>query len=154
MCPWTRVRLGTWHSCPLLVTSSFTPSWQPMRKWSSCTWTSPEVGPRRNNSLNKSHHHNDHFIFVCFALCRHGIRYHLRVRRPGHCVLKVARAPPLHHHRGRDGLHQCHLPEGSLHHQHPRRGYLSLHAEETAAQIVHEKWWEKCFWTPPAFLMH
>lgn len=53
MCQWTRARPGTWLSCPLLVTSSFTPSCQLTRTWSSCTWTSPKVGPRRSNNLNK-----------------------------------------------------------------------------------------------------
>lgn len=142
MCPWTRVRLGIWHSCPLLVTSSFTPFWQPMRKWSSCTWTSLEVGwstqKQQPEQIAPPHDHHDlmpaisimcptSFLCVFFTLCRHRIRYHLCVRRPGHCVLQVARAPPLHNHRGRDGLHQCHLPEGSLHHQRPGRGYLLLY---------------------------
>lgn len=48
MCQWTRVRRGTWPSCLLLVTSSSTPSWQRMMKWSSCMSTSPEVSPHRN----------------------------------------------------------------------------------------------------------
>lgn len=43
MCRWTRVTRGTWRSCPLLAMSSSTPSWRRMMKWSSCTWTSPEV---------------------------------------------------------------------------------------------------------------
>lgn len=44
-CQWTRVRHGTWPSCPLLATSSSTLSWQRMMKWSSCMLTSREVSP-------------------------------------------------------------------------------------------------------------
>lgn len=49
MCRWTMVRPGTWPSCRLLVTSSFTPSWQRTTKWSSCMLTSQEV---RNLTCN------------------------------------------------------------------------------------------------------
>ncbi len=45
---WTKVRHGTWPSCPLLVTSSSTPSWQRTMRWSSCMLTSSEVSPQRN----------------------------------------------------------------------------------------------------------
>lgn len=48
MCQWTGVRHGTWPSCPLLVTSSSTPSWQRMMKWSSCMLMSLEVSLHRN----------------------------------------------------------------------------------------------------------
>lgn len=166
-CRWTRARTGTWHSCPLLVTSSFIPSCQLTRTWSSCTWTSPKVGPCNKQQPEQVPHptctqttscltFRTNLICVCFVLRRHRIRHHLRVRRSRHRVLKVAGAPPLHQHRG-DGLHQCHVPEGSFHHQRPGRGWISIHAEETAALIffvVGTLVGKKCLWTPRAILMH
>lgn len=47
-CQWTRATPGTWPSCPPSVTSSSTPFWQPMMKWSSCMLTSQEVSRHRN----------------------------------------------------------------------------------------------------------
>lgn len=40
---WTEAITGTWLSFLLSLTSSFTPSSQPARTWSSCTWTTLEV---------------------------------------------------------------------------------------------------------------
>lgn len=120
MCQWTTVTPGTWPSCPLLVTSSSTPFWLPMMKWSSCMWMSQEVGWHRNHNylpalfcvimitsgrrrgFNPFHVKS---LCVCLWLCRFRIWHYLCVRWPWHGVLKVTGTPPLHHHRGWNGFH-------------------------------------------------
>lgn len=60
------VRPGTWPSCPLSVTSSSTPFWQPMMKWSSCMWMSREVSRHRNVNYSSSV-----FCFITISSGRH-----------------------------------------------------------------------------------
>lgn len=121
-CQWTTVTPGTWPSCPLLVTSSSTPFWQPMMKWSSCTSMSQEVSWHRThnylsfllciiiNTSGRPWGFNPFRVkLLCVCLClwfrRFRIWHYLRVRWPWHGVLEVPGTPPLHHHRGWNGLH-------------------------------------------------
>lgn len=65
--------------------------------------------------------HPKSFCVWIRLFCRYGIWHYLRVRWPGHGVLEVAGTPPLHHHRGWNGLHKRDLTAGSFHYQHPGR---------------------------------
>lgn len=107
-------------------------------KWSSCMLTSQEVSRHRNTNYSspmfcliiisterpQGFQTFPHKSFLCldlFVVCRYGVWHYLRVRWPGHGVLEVAGTPPLHHHRGWNGLHKRDLTAGSFHDQHPGR---------------------------------
>lgn len=106
--------------------------------WSSCMLTSQEVSRHRNLNYSspifcliivsterpqgfQTFHPKSFCVWICLLFCRHGVWHYLRVRWPGHGVLEVAGTPPLHHHRGWNGLHKRDLAAGSLHYQHPGR---------------------------------
>lgn len=64
MCRWTRATPGTWPSCPLSATSSSTPFWRRMMRWSSCTWMSQEVSLNRSSSLFQLFPRWRHFVLL------------------------------------------------------------------------------------------
>lgn len=105
MCLWTRGTPGTWPSCPQLVTSSSTPFWQPMMKWSSCMLTSQEVSWHRNHNhfssstcddINTSKRHRSSFPGKSLCVCVFCVVLQIQDSALFTCQMIVAPCTPSH----------------------------------------------------------